>query len=92
MEIVRCSKGHFYDSEENATCPMCAAEAVSRYPEKLFHGLPLLRGKFRCFPCGIAGPGDIERFSAPWHGIGQQQCALPDKADQLFDAVRPGYL
>lgn len=28
MEIVRCSKGHFYDSEENATCPMCAAEAA----------------------------------------------------------------
>lgn len=26
MEIVRCSKGHFYDSEENSTCPMCAAE------------------------------------------------------------------
>ena len=28
MEIVRCSKGHLYDSEENATCPMCAAEAA----------------------------------------------------------------
>lgn len=28
MEIVRCSKGHFYDSEENSTCPMCAAEAA----------------------------------------------------------------
>lgn len=28
MEIVRCSKGHFYDSEENAACPMCAAEAA----------------------------------------------------------------
>ena len=28
MEIVRCSKGHFYDSKENATCPMCAAEAA----------------------------------------------------------------
>lgn len=27
MEIVRCSKGHFYDSEENSTCPMCAAES-----------------------------------------------------------------
>lgn len=26
MEIVRCSKGHFYDSEENSTCPLCAAE------------------------------------------------------------------
>lgn len=26
MEIVRCSKGHFYDSEENSTCPVCAKE------------------------------------------------------------------
>lgn len=26
MEIVRCSKGHFYDSEENSTCPVCARE------------------------------------------------------------------
>lgn len=25
MEIVRCSKGHFYDSEEYSTCPVCAA-------------------------------------------------------------------
>lgn len=30
MEIVRCSKGHFYDSEENGTCPLCAAEAGDR--------------------------------------------------------------
>lgn len=26
MEIVRCSKGHFYDSEENSSCPLCAME------------------------------------------------------------------
>jgi len=27
MEIVRCEKGHFYDAEQNSSCPQCAAEA-----------------------------------------------------------------
>lgn len=26
MEIVRCKNGHFYDSTENKTCPLCEAE------------------------------------------------------------------
>lgn len=30
MEIIRCSNGHFYDSEENRTCPVCAAGGSGR--------------------------------------------------------------
>lgn len=35
MEIIRCSKGHFYDSEENTTCPYCDGTNAghSRMPE-----------------------------------------------------------
>lgn len=28
MEIIRCSKGHFYDSEEYDTCPYCSGKMV----------------------------------------------------------------
>lgn len=31
MEIIRCNKGHFYDSEEYTTCPYCAGQ--SKRPE-----------------------------------------------------------
>lgn len=31
MEIVRCENGHFYDSEQNKTCPFCARGGVPGY-------------------------------------------------------------
>lgn len=37
MEVIRCNKGHFYDSEEYSTCPYCsgAAGGKSRMPEDI---------------------------------------------------------
>ena len=55
MEIVRCSKGHFYDSEENATCPMCAAEAA-RNKNPIGNNV---------LPDGIIGTSDFDDGNTP---------------------------
>lgn len=34
MEIIRCNNGHFYDSEENDTCPYCSGKIV-KVPEDI---------------------------------------------------------